>query len=137
MNTEMANGIQMTLEMWMPDACPQQTVGRSERHVRTFLSQENEQDWTETDQVLYEKFLDSWKNKKSKTDLNGLSMKMLRECFLQTGDSTICQSSLKWTDSGTISNGRISTQNGSFLKTGSAYTLLDINGAVEQEIFYL
>ena len=137
MNTEMANGIQMTLEMWMPEACPQQTAGASEHHARTSLSQGNEQDWTETDRVLYEKFLDSWKNKKSKTDLNGLSMKMLRECFLATKDSTICQSSLKWTDSGTISNGRISTQNGSFLKTGSAYTLSDINGAVEQEIFYL
>lgn len=126
MNTEMANGIQMTLEMWMPDACPQQTVGRSEHHVRTSLSQGNEQDWTETDQALYAKFLDSWKNKKSKTDLNGLSMKMLRECFLATKDSTICQSSLKWTDLGMISNGRISTQNGSFLKIGSAYTLSDI-----------
>lgn len=137
MNTEMANGIQMTLEMWMPEACPQQTVGASEHHARTSLSQENEQDWTETDQALYAKFLDSWKNKKSKTDLNGLSMKMLRECFLATKDSTICQSSLKWTDSGTISNGRISTQNGSFHKTGSAYTLSDINVAVEQEIFYL
>lgn len=137
MNTEMGNGIQMTLEMWMTEACPRQTVGALEHHVRTFLSQENGQDWTETDQALYEKFLDSWKNRKSKTDLNGLSMRMLRECFLQTEDSTICQSSLKWTDLGTISNGRISTASGSSPKTGSAYTLSDINGAVEQEIFYL
>lgn len=126
----------MTLETWMPEACPKQTVGAFERHARTSLSQENERDWTETDQALYAKFLDSWKNRKSKTDLNGLSMKMLRECFLATKDSTICQSYLKWTDSGTISNGRISTQNGSFHKTGSAYTLLDIlEDSAEQKYF--
>ena len=137
MNTEMGNGIQMTLEMWMPEACPRQTVGALEHHVRTFLSQENGQDWTETDQALYAKFLDSWKNKKSKTGLNGLSMKMLRECFLATEDSTICQSSLKWTDLGTISNGRISTQNGSFPKTGSAYTLSDILEDTVDEKYFL
>ena len=91
---------------------------------------------TETDQALYEKFLDSWKNKKSKTGLNGLSMKMLRECFLQTEDSTIYRSSLKWTDSGTIANGRISTQNGMSRKTGSAYTLSDIlEDTVDQKYF--
>ena len=136
MNTETVNGIQMTLEMLMPEACPQQTVGALERHAKTSQLQENGQDWTETDRVLYEKFLGSWKNKKSKTDLNGLSMRMLRECFLQTEDSTICQSSLKWTDLGTISNGRISTQNGSFHKTGSAYTLSDIlEDSVEQKYF--
>ena len=104
--------------------------------AKTSALQENEQDWTETDQALYEKFLDSWKNKKKKTDLNGLSMKMLRECFLQTEDLTIYQSSLKWTDLGTISNGRISTQNGSSLKTGSAYTLSDIlEDSVPQKYF--
>lgn len=133
----MENGMQMTLEMWMPEACPKQTVGASARHVRTSQWPESEQDWTETDQVLYGKFLDSWKNKKGKTDLNGLSMKMLRECFLQTEDSTIYQSSLKWTDLGTISNGRISTQNGSSLKTGSAYTLSDILEDSVDEKYYL
>ena len=66
MNTEMANGIQMTLEMWMPEAYPQQTAGASEHHARTSLSQGNEQDWTETDRVLYEKFLDSWKTKRAR-----------------------------------------------------------------------
>ena len=136
MNTEMVNGIQMTLEQWMLEACPKQTVGALERLARISPLQENGQDWTVTDQALYEKFLDSWKNKKNKTDLNGLSMRMLRECFLQTEDSTICQSSLKWTDLGTILNDRISTQNGSFHKTGSAYTLSDIlEDSVEQKYF--
>ena len=96
----MENGTQMTLEQWMPQACPKQTAGVSEHHARTFQLQENVQDWEETDRALYEKFLDSWKNKKRKTDLNGLSMKMLRECFLATTDSIIYQSSLKWTRGG-------------------------------------
>ena len=137
MNIEMENGTQMTLEMWTPEDCPKQIDGYSVHRARTSQSPENEQDWTETDRALYEKFLDSWKNRKSKTDLNGLSMKMLRECFLATKDSTICQSYLKWTDSGTISNVRISTQNGSFHKTGSAYTLLDILEDSADETYFL
>ena len=136
MNTVTENGTQMTLEMFLPEIFQEQTAGHSERLARTSLSPENGQDWTVTDQALYEKFLDSWKNKKNKTDLNGLSMRMLRECFLQTEDSTICQSSLKWTDLDTILNGRISTQNGSFHKAGSAYTLSDIlEDSVEQKYF--
>lgn len=47
MNTETENGIQMTLEMWMPEACPRQIVGASEHHAGTSLPQENEQDWTD------------------------------------------------------------------------------------------
>ena len=62
MNTETENGIQMTLEMWMPEACPRQIVGASEHHVRTSLLPENGQDCTETDRALYAKFLDSWKS---------------------------------------------------------------------------
>lgn len=122
----MENGIQMTLEMWMPEACPMQTVGVSAHLARTSVSQESEQDWTETDRASFEKYLEFWKSSKKKIDLNGLSMKMLRECFLQTEDLTTSQSSLKWTDLGTISNGRISTVNGGFHKIGSAYTLSDI-----------
>ena len=113
-----------------------QNAGASEHHAKISVLQEEGRDLTETDQALYEKFLDSWKNKKSKTGLNGLSMKMLRECFLQTEDSTIYRSSLKWTDSGTIANGRISTQNGMSRKTGSAYTLSDIlEDTAEQKYF--
>lgn len=133
----MVNGTPKTLEPYQEPIYHKQTAGVSEHHVRTSLSQENEQDWTETDRALYEKFLDSWKNKKSKTDLNGLSMKMLRECFLATEDSTICQSSLKWTGGGMTSNGKISTAAGLSPKTGSGFTLSDIKKAVEKEIFCL
>lgn len=66
MNTETENGTQVTLEQWMPGACPKQTVGHSVRHARISVLPEREQDWTETDQALYKKFLDCWKNKKKK-----------------------------------------------------------------------
>ena len=132
----MENGTQMILNQSEPNNYQKQNVGDSERLAKISVLPDCVKDYPETDQALYEKFLDSWKNKKNKTDLNGLSMRMLRECFLQTEDSTICQSSLKWTDLGTISNGRISTQNGSFHKTGSAYTLSDIlEDSVEQKYF--
>ena len=116
----------MILNQSEPNNYQKQNVGDSERLAKISVLPDCVKDYPETDQVLYEKFLDCWKNKKKKTDLNGLSMKMLRECFLQTKDSTICQSSLNWTGLGMIVNGRILTQNGSFLKTGSAYTLSDI-----------
>ena len=95
MNTEMVNGTQVTLWQWMPEACPMQTVGHSERRARTSALPENEQDLMETDQVSYEKFLDSWKKCKKKINLNGLSMKMLRECLVLIRDGIMPQSSLK------------------------------------------
>ena len=133
----MGNGMQMTSETLNQETCQQPIAGALARHAKISPWPENEKDSTETDRALYEKFLDSWKNKKSKTDPNGLSMKMLRECFLATEDSTIYQSSLKWTDLGTISNGKISTANGSFPKTESAYTLLDILEDSVQEKYFL
>ena len=90
-----------------------------------------EQDLTEKEVALYEKFLESWKSSKKKINPHGLSTKTLRECFLATEDLISYQSSLKWTDSGTISSGKISTQDGSFRKIGSAYTLLDV---IEEEV---
>ena len=127
----MGNGTQMTLEMWMPEACPVQNAGVSGRPVRISLLQAGGKGLEGTEASLYGKFLDCWKNKKKKADPNGLSMKTLRECFLATGDSTICQSSLNWTGSGMILNGRISTVHGSSHRTGSGYTLLDI---LEEEV---
>ena len=132
----MENGMQKILDQSMQKMFQEQSAGVSEHHAKISVLQEEGQDLTETDQALYEKFLDSWKNKKSKTGLNGLSMKMLRECFLQTEDSTIYRSSLRWTDSGTIVNGRISTQNGMSRKTGSAYILSAIlEDTVDQKYF--
>ena len=137
MNTETESGTQVTLGTCVRQSYRMQTAGALERRARISQSQGNEKDWKGTDQVLYERFLDSWKNSKKKIDLNGLSMKMLRECFLATEDLTIYQSSLKWTDLGTISNGKISTADGSSHKTGSAYTLSDILEDTVPQKYYL
>ena len=48
MNTETENGTQMTLEQWLPQACPQQTVGVSGSHARTSALPENRQDSADT-----------------------------------------------------------------------------------------
>ena len=103
----MGNGTQMTSGVWMPEACPTQDAGVSGHPARTSPLQGSGKGLGGAEASLYGKFLDCWKNKKKKADPSGLSMKTLRECFLATEDSTICQSSLKWTGSGTISNGRI------------------------------
>lgn len=41
-------------------------------------------------------------------------------------EATTLKSSIHWMNLGTMSSGKISTQNGSYHKTGSEYTLLDI-----------
>ena len=137
MNTETENGTQVILGTCVRQSFRMQTAGALEHHARTSQSQGSEKECLETDQALYEKFLESWKNSKKKTDLNGLSMKMLRECFIATEDLTSYQSSLEWTDLGTISNGKISTAYGSFHKTGSAYTLSDILEDMVPQKYYL
>lgn len=132
----MENGMRATSKELMQEIYQKPIAGVSERPAKISALPESEQDLTETDQALYEKFLDCWKNKKKKTDLNGLSMKMLRECFLLTEDSTIYQSSLSWTGLGTISNSRISILPGLSLKIGNAYTLSDIlEDSVDEKYF--
>lgn len=131
MDTLMENGTQEMFEQLTLPIFQELTAGLSEHHAKTFQSQAGEQGLTEKEAALYEKFLESWKSSKKKINPHGLSTKTLRECFLATEDLTSYQSSLKWTDSGTISSGKISTQDGSFRKTGSAYTLLDV---IEEEV---
>ena len=132
----MENGIQVTLEMWMPTACPKPIVGVSEHHVKISPWRERERDLMETEVVSLEKYLESFANKKKVIDPNGLSMRMYAECCRATGGGTTSQFSWKWTNAGTISNGRISTQNITFPKTGSGYTLSDIlEDAVPQKYF--
>lgn len=85
MNTLMENGTQMTLDQWMPEACPKPIVGVLDAHVRISLLQENEQDLTGTDHPSLEKYLESSGKKLNRIDPNGLSMKTLRECLVQMG----------------------------------------------------
>lgn len=85
MNTEMENGIQMTLEQWMPELFQKPTVGVSAHLARISVLPEKEQALTETDHPSLEKYLESSGKRGNKIDLNGLSMKTLRECFRQIG----------------------------------------------------
>lgn len=121
----MANFIQMTLGLLPEKQFQTQTAGHSERHVRISALPDCAKDYPVTDQVLLAKFSESLKKGKSGNP-NGLSMKMLKECFLQTGEETSSIFSLKWTDSGTMLNGRISTPLGTSHKTGSGFMLSDI-----------
>ena len=126
MNTSTESGTQAMFEQLTLPIFQEPTAGLSEHHAKIFQSQAGEQDLTEKEAALCEKFLESWKKQKKQISPNGLYMKTLKECCLLAEDSTSCQSSLKWTDLGTMQNGRLSIQDGMFRKIGSAYTLSDI-----------
>ena len=66
--------------------------------------------YKETEALSLEKYLESCGKLKKKIDPNGLSMKMLKECLAATKDLTTFPFSLQWTNWGTMSNGRFSTQ---------------------------
>ena len=138
MNTKMENGIQMTLEMWMPEAFQKPIAGVSERLVKTSLLQGNGRGLTETEAPSLEKYLESLGKLKKKVDLNGLSTKMLRECLAATEDLTTLKFSLRWMDWGTIANGSFSTQKiGECHRTESACILSDILEAEAPQKYFL
>lgn len=83
MNTEMENGTALISDQSGQMMFPDVIVGVSVLPVRTSQLQENEQDLTETDQALSEKCSVFLANLKKKTDPNGLSTRMLRECCRQ------------------------------------------------------
>lgn len=122
----MANG--------MPKIYDQLTLGTfldviatvSEPPVKILASREPAPGWGGTEVLSLEKYLELSGKSMKEIDPNGLSMKMLRECFQVTKDETISESSWKWTNWGTTSNGRFLTQKITFHKTGKGYTLSDI-----------
>lgn len=127
MNTLMENGVQLTLEQWMPQIFQRQTAGVLEPHARISLSEVKEEDLTETEALSLEKYLGSLKRFGKKIDPNGSSMKTLRECLAVTEDLTSCPYSLKWIGGGTTSNGKYSSLVISgFLRNESESTLSDI-----------
>ena len=122
----MENGMQTTLQNSEDMIFQNAIVGHLGLPVKISALQEKEQGLTEKEVALWEKFSDSWMKEKKKISPNGLSMKMLRECCLATEDLTISQSSLKWTNEGTILNGKILTHHGLSRKIENEYTLSDI-----------
>ena len=92
----MENGIQMTLEMFMPTACPWLISGASERLVRTSPLPDTELGLKGTEAPSLEKYLESSGNSRKKIDPNGLYTRMYLECSQATMDGIISQYSLKW-----------------------------------------
>ena len=132
----MACGTDKTYEQLNLGMFLEQTSGVSEHLARTSALQDRESGLKEIEVHSLDKYLDLSMKSLKKCDPDGLSMRMLRECFLATEDLTISQFSVKWTDLGMTANGRISTQNGLFHRTGSESILLDIlEPEVDQKCF--
>ena len=80
----MESGIQLMFDLSPLTTYPEQTVGASAHPVKTSPSQDSEKDLTETEVPSFEKYFGFLGNSKKKIDLNGLSTKMLRECYQAT-----------------------------------------------------
>ena len=122
----MACGTDKTYEQLNLGMFLEPTSGVSELLAKTSALADSELDLKETEAHSLDKYLGLSGKSLKKCDPNGLSMRMLRECCLATEDETISQFSLKWTDLGMTVNGRISTQSGTFHRTGNGSILLDI-----------
>lgn len=131
-NTETENGMLPTLEMCEQLTFLDQIAGVSEHHARISALQDSEKVLVETGQVSFEKYFAFLKKQGKKIDLNGCSMRMLRECYQATGDLTTLPFSLKWTGGGTTLNGRYSTLNTTeYPRTVKECSLSDI---LEEEV---
>ena len=128
----MENGTQMTLEQWMPDVSPTQTVGVLDSPVRTSALQENNSDLLGTAQACFSELCTWLDNSKKKKNPLTCSLRTLRICFLLMEDGISPDFSLSWTKTGTMRNGKFSTQNISeSRKTENVVLLSDI---LEEEV---
>ena len=85
-----------TLETFTEPTYQQQTSGRLERLVKTFPWLDSERDWTETEVVWLKKCSDCLTRKHPQISPNGLSTRMLKECYRQIMDGTLPSFKLKW-----------------------------------------
>ena len=132
----MACGTDKTYEQLNLGMFLEPTSGVSAHLAKTSALQDRELDLKEIEAHSLDRYLDLSMKSLKKCDPDGLSMRMLRECFLATEDLIISQFSVKWTDLGMTVNGRISTASGSFHRTGRESILLDIlEPTVEKKYF--
>lgn len=85
MNTETENGTQMTLEQWLPQACPQQTVGVSGSHARTSALPENRQDSADTVLLCFSQLQGLLETQKKKIDPNTCLLRTWKTYLALTG----------------------------------------------------
>lgn len=122
----MACGTDKTYEQLTLGSFLEPTSGALEHLAKTSALQDTEPDLKGIEAVSLDKYLALSNKPLQKCDPNGLSMRMLRACFLVTEDEIISQFSPKWTELGTMCAGRISTASGSYHRTGSEFILLDV-----------
>ena len=136
-NTGMENGFLPTLGECQQLNFLDQIVGVSEHLASPLQSVDCEKDW-KVSLDSFERYLDSSWKCKNKIDPNGLSTRTLRECCPVTEVLTSSKYSLKWMRSGTMRNGKISTQDTLvFRNTERGSSLLDIIEDTVDEKYYL
>lgn len=123
----MANGIQMTLDEFIPMPSPQPKCGAQDSHVRTSQLQENSSDLLETAQACFTELCTWLRTSKKKKDPMSLSLRTLRICLALMEDGTSPDFSLKWTGGGMTQNGSFSTlPTSGYHSTESGCSLSDI-----------
>lgn len=85
MNTETENGMQMTLEQWLPQACPPQTVGVSGSPARTSALPENRQDSADTVLLCFSQLQGLLETQKKKIDPNTCLLRTWKTYLALTG----------------------------------------------------
>ena len=138
MSTETENGTPLISDMFGQMMFLMPNAGVSEHPAKISQSQESGQDLTVIEVPSFERYFDLCGKKGKKISPNGLSTKMLRECLAATEDLTSLPFCLKWTNWGTIVNGKLLTASiTEYLKTGKECILLDTKEVVDKKIFFL
>lgn len=132
----MAYGTEKTYEQLTLGSFLEPTSTALDHRAKIFHSLVTDKDLKETEVLSLDKYLDLSAKSLKKCDPNGLSMRMLRECFRATEEKIISQFSMKWTGGGTMRNGVLSTAKTTSHRTESESILLDIlEPTVEKKYF--
>jgi len=100
MNTEMENGMQMTLEEFVPMTYQKQTVGASDSLAKISQLPENNLDFKETVQACFSELCTLSDSSKKKINPLTFSLRTLRICLVLMEDGISPDCSLKWSRGG-------------------------------------
>lgn len=96
----MENGLQMTLDEFMPETFQKPTVGASDSHAKIFQSQESNLGFKETAQACFSELCTLSDNSKKKINPLTFSLRTLRICLVLMEDGISPDCSLKWIGGG-------------------------------------
>ena len=105
----MENGMQTTLEEYMPETFQKQTVGVSDSLVRTSQLPESSLDFKETVQVCFSELCTLSDSSKKKINPLTFSLRTLKICLVLMEDGISPGCSWKWNKMGMMRNGKCST----------------------------